>query len=244
MPERSERGGLSGHRQNETWLREQALAASRGAIVITDPNEPDNPIIYANPAFERITGYSIEEVGGKNCRFLQGEDRDQPALEELRAAIREGRECQVILRNYKKDGTHCWNELIISGVHDEEGNLVNFVGVLGDVTEHKRAEEALKHQPRQVALRADVAAALSSGDPLAGVLQRCAQAMVRQVAEALARTRTVKAEEDLLETQACARTNTHLAGSHSSLPLRQLPAPLTAQSTLPHLGDSRARRRR
>src|SRR5918993_916138 len=146
MPDRSRQGSLSIHRQNERWLREQALAASRAAIVITDPNEPGNTIVYANPTFERITGYSIEEAIGKNCRFLQGEDRDQPALEELRAAIREGRDCQIILRNYKKDGTLFWNELSISPVHDEEGNLSNFVGVLGDVTERKWAEEALQYQ--------------------------------------------------------------------------------------------------
>ena len=154
MPQRSKRGGLSRHRQNETWLQEQALAASRGAIVVTDPNEPDNPIVYANPAFERVTGYSIEEAVGKNCRFLQGEDRDQPALEELRAAIREGRECQAILRNYKKDGTLFWNGFSISPVHDEEGNLANFVGVLDDITERKRGEEA----------RARLAAIIESSD--------------------------------------------------------------------------------
>ena len=146
MPEQSKRGSFSRHRQNEMWLREQALAASRDAIVITDPNEPDNPIIYANPAFERITGYSIDEAIGKNCRFLQGEDRDQSALEELRAAIKEGRECQVILRNYKKDSTLFWNELSISPVYDEEGNLANFFGVLADVTERRRTEEALQYQ--------------------------------------------------------------------------------------------------
>lgn len=101
MPKQPKRGSFSRHRQNEMWLREQALAASRDAIVITDPNEPDNPINYANPTFERITGYSAKGVIGKGCRFLQGDDRDQPALEELRAAIRGRRECQVILRNYK-----------------------------------------------------------------------------------------------------------------------------------------------
>src|SRR5215210_361445 len=144
MPDLSKRGSLSRHRQNETWSREQALAAGREAIVITDSNEPDNPIVYANPAFERITGYSMEEVVGKNCRFLQGEDQDQPALEELRAAIEEGRECKVLLRNYKKDGTLFWNELSISPMHDEEGNLANFLGVLDDITERRRAEEALQ----------------------------------------------------------------------------------------------------
>src|ERR687898_2549378 len=146
MPDRSKQGSLSIHRQNERWLREQALAASSAAIVITDSNEPGNPIVYANPAFERVTGYSIEEAIGRNCRFLQGEDRDQPALEKLRAATREGRECQVLLRNYKKDGTLFWNELSISPVHDEEGNLSNFVGVLDDVTERRWTREALQYQ--------------------------------------------------------------------------------------------------
>ena len=95
-----QRASLSRFLQNEKGVREQALAATSSAILITDPNEPDNPIVYANPTFERITGYSIEEAIGKNCRFLQGEDRDQPALEELRAAITEGRECRVVLRNW------------------------------------------------------------------------------------------------------------------------------------------------
>ncbi len=81
-------------------MRDRALAASHEGILTTDPNDPDNPIIYANPAVERITGYSVEEAIGKNCRFLQGEDRDQPALEELRAAITEGCECWVVLRNW------------------------------------------------------------------------------------------------------------------------------------------------
>src|SRR5919112_1036562 len=141
-----QRVSLARDRQNETWLQEQALDARRGAIVITDPNEPDNPIVYVNPTFERITGYTLEDVLGKNCRFLQGEHRDQPALEELRIAVKEGRECQVVLGNYKKDGTFFWNELSISPVHDDEGNLANFVGVLGDVTERKRAEGALQYQ--------------------------------------------------------------------------------------------------
>jgi PAS domain S-box-containing protein len=141
-----QRASLSRHLPNEAWVREQALAATSSAILITDPNKPDNPIVYANPTFKRITGYSIEEAIGKNCRFLQGEDRDQPALKELRAAIRKGRECQVLLRNYKKDGTLFWNELSISPVRDEEGHLVSFVGVQNDVTERKRAEEALQYQ--------------------------------------------------------------------------------------------------
>ncbi|MDQ4002172.1 MAG: PAS domain S-box protein [Actinomycetota bacterium] len=125
-------------------LRDRAIAASSNGIVITDPGQPDNPITYVSPAFERISGYSAQEVLGRNCRFLQGTDREQPALEELRAALQEGRGCQAVLRNYKKDGTLFWNELSISPVHDEEGHLISFVGVQNDVTERRRAEEALR----------------------------------------------------------------------------------------------------
>ena len=122
-------------------LLDRAVAASSNGIVITDPNLADGPIIYVNPAFERTTGYSRDDVIGRNCRFLQDQDRDQPAVGELREAIEAGRECRVVLRNYKKDGTLFWNELYVSPVYDDEGRLTNFVGVQNDVTERKRAEE-------------------------------------------------------------------------------------------------------
>ena len=124
-------------------LLERAVTASTNSIVITDPNQPDDPIVYVNPAFERTTGYAAEEAMGRNCRFLQGEDRDQPALEELRAAVRGGRHCTVVLRNYRKDGALFWNELSIYPVRDEDGRVMNFVGVQNDVTERRRAEQEL-----------------------------------------------------------------------------------------------------
>src|ERR671910_178516 len=124
-------------------LLERAVTASTNSIVITDPNQPDDPIVYVNPAFERTTGYAAEEVLGRNCRFLQREDRAQPALEELKAAVCEGRHCTVVLRNYRKDGTLFWNELSIYSVRDEDGRMTNFVGVQNDVTERIRAEEIL-----------------------------------------------------------------------------------------------------
>ena len=79
----------------------------------------------------------MEEAIGRNCRFLQGKDRDQPALQELRAALREGRGCRVVVRNYRKDGTLFWQEPSISPVRDEHGRLTHFVGVQDDVTERK-----------------------------------------------------------------------------------------------------------
>ena len=125
-------------------LLDRAVAASSNGIVITDPNLPDNPIVYVNPAFERISGYAVDEALGRNCRFLQGKDLDQPVLEELRAALAEERECRVVLRNYRKDGERFWNELYVSPVHDEAGRLTNFVGVQNDITERRRIEEILR----------------------------------------------------------------------------------------------------
>jgi PAS domain S-box-containing protein len=125
-------------------LLDRAVAASSNGILITDPKLPDNPVVYVNPAFEKISGYAVDEVMGRNCRFLQGEEWDQPALDELRAALREGRECRVVLRNYRKDGTLFWNELYVSPVHDEGGRLTNYVGVQNDITERRRIEEVLR----------------------------------------------------------------------------------------------------
>jgi PAS domain S-box-containing protein len=129
-------------------LLERAVTASTNSIVITDPNQPDDPIVYANPAFERTTGYAAQDVLGRNCRFLQREDRGQPALGELKAALCEGRHCTVVLRNYRKDGTLFWNELSIYPVRDEVGRMTNFVGVQNDVTERIRAEEILSEMRR------------------------------------------------------------------------------------------------
>src|ERR671921_317609 len=143
---RTPQGGEPGRPASEEMRRllDRAVAASSNGIVITDPKLPDNPIIYVNPAFERISGYPVEEVLGLNCRFLQGDDRDQPALEELRAALAEEQESSVILKNYRKDGTPFWNELYVSPIHDEGGTLTNFVGVQNDITERRNIEEVLR----------------------------------------------------------------------------------------------------
>jgi PAS domain S-box-containing protein len=125
-------------------LLERAVTASTNSISITDPSRADGPLVYVNPAFERTTGYAAEEVLGRNCRFLQGEDRDQSALGELRAAIREERHCTVVLRNYRKNGSLFYNELSVYPVRDENDRVMNFVGVQNDITERRRTEEALR----------------------------------------------------------------------------------------------------
>ncbi|MBW4679033.1 MAG: EAL domain-containing protein [Microcoleus vaginatus WJT46-NPBG5] len=126
-------------------LRDRAIAASSNGIVIVDTRLPDLPVIYVNPAFERITGYSGAEVIGHNCRFLQGNDNNQPALEEMRAALKEGKSTSVVLRNYRKDGSRFWNELHISPIYDNSGTLTHFVGIQTDITERKQVEEQLLH---------------------------------------------------------------------------------------------------
>ncbi|MBW4495805.1 MAG: PAS domain S-box protein [Oscillatoria princeps RMCB-10] len=132
-------------------LLERAIDASSNGIVITDATQPENPIIYVNKGFERMTGYSAEEVTGQNCRFLQSEDIYQPGLQELRQATKEQRECSVKLRNYRKDGTLFWNELSISPIRDASGNVTQFVGVQTDITDRVGVEEELQHSQSHLA---------------------------------------------------------------------------------------------
>ena len=138
-------------------LMERAIAHTANGIIITDATAPDNPIIYVNPAFERITGYSAAEAIGRNCRFLHGSDRDQPELEQVRTAIASATECHVRLRNYRKDGTCFWNELYISPVHNIAGNLTHFVGIQTDISKRKQAEEALRKSEEQLRLLFEMA---------------------------------------------------------------------------------------
>src|SRR5205809_367847 len=130
-------------------LRDRAIAETSNGILITDPHQRDNPIIYVNPAFERITGYRMNEVLGRNCRFIQGSDTDPATVAVMRQAIAEQRDCQVIIRNYRKDGAPFWNELTISPVHDGRGQVTHFVGVLADITARKGAEDAIERLSRQ-----------------------------------------------------------------------------------------------
>ncbi len=125
-------------------LHKRAMEASSVGILIADAQAPDLPLIYVNPAFERITGYAAAEALGRNCRFLQGPERDQPALEAIRAALRTGTEGHGLLRNFRKDGTPFWNELVITPVRDGIGRLTHFIGVIKDITERKEAEAALE----------------------------------------------------------------------------------------------------
>ena len=131
------------HAEETLRLRDRALQASVNAIIITDL---DGNIEYANPAFERITGYAADEVIGRNCSFLQGSDTEQLGLATIRHSISQREESSVLLRNYRKNGDMFWNEIHIAPVRTPDGKATHFVGVLNDITEIKRYEEQLERQ--------------------------------------------------------------------------------------------------
>ncbi|GAA4013444.1 hypothetical protein GCM10022631_26360 [Deinococcus rubellus] len=124
-------------------LLSQAFAASVNSIAIADARQPDLPIIYVNPAFERLSGYPAAEVTGRNCRFLQGEDRDQAARRELHAALIQGRSTTTVLRNYRKDGTLFYNELTLSPIRDAAGKVTHVVGFQTDVSVRERTSSLM-----------------------------------------------------------------------------------------------------
>jgi PAS domain S-box-containing protein len=130
------------------WIIKALDSASCG-ITVADAKQADTPLIYVNRAFEAMTGYSRDEILERNCRFLRGEDHDQPDLDILRKAIDEGRETTVVLRNYRKDGTFFWNELRLAPVFDDQGQLTHYIGVQTDITAQREAQAEVQRQARQ-----------------------------------------------------------------------------------------------
>ncbi len=122
----------------------QILDGCVNGITLSDPDLDDNPIVFANEVFERITGYSREEIIGKNCRFLQRKDNDQPEIERLRDAIRNQRPVEVTLKNYKKNGDLFYNRLSVTPLFDNEGRLIYFLGVQYDITEQIHAQHEIE----------------------------------------------------------------------------------------------------
>ncbi len=132
-------------RKNEQLrLYFNAIDATITGLIITDPHQEDNPIIFCNKAFSELTGYSQEEALGRNCRFLQADDRDQTAKKVIRAALEKGEGCSTLLRNFRKDGSVFWNELNISPIKNDLGEVEYFVGIQNDVTDLIQTQEKLK----------------------------------------------------------------------------------------------------
>lgn len=117
-----------------------AIANITTGVVITDPTQPGNPIIFVNPGFTRMTGYTLAEAIGHNCQLLQGSATDPVALREMREAIASQRPYTGVLLNYRKDGSLFWNEVTISPVFDPHGKLTSYIGLQNDVTTRKQVE--------------------------------------------------------------------------------------------------------
>ncbi|MDF2553925.1 MAG: domain S-box protein [Chryseobacterium sp.] len=136
--------------ENHIDIYLKALNSANSGIIITDNTQPDNPIIYCNKAFETITGYHHNEIIGHNCRFLQSQDRSQPERSILKDCIKNGKECKVEIRNYRKNGKLFWNELYVSPVQNDAGEITHFIGVQNDITERKKSEYELREEKASV----------------------------------------------------------------------------------------------
>ncbi|WP_027172096.1 PAS domain S-box protein [Methylobacterium sp. 10] len=130
-----------------------AVRATRMPMLITDPRQPDNPIVFVNNAFSKLTGYERHEILGRNCRFLQGPETNQADVARVREAIERRVPIELDLRNHRKDGTLFWNRLLVSPVFDEDGELTYFFASQFDVTLEK--ERLVRLQQDRDALEAE-----------------------------------------------------------------------------------------
>ena len=121
-----------------------AIRATRMPMIVTDPRQPDNPIVFSNDAFLKLTGYSRAECLGRNCRFLQGPDTDRAAVDKVREAVLQSRDISIDLLNYRKDGSRFWTALYVSPVIDERGDVLFFFASQVDVSERKDAERSVQ----------------------------------------------------------------------------------------------------
>ncbi|WP_380941131.1 histidine kinase famiy protein [Sphingomonas floccifaciens] len=126
-----------------------AVETTRMPMIVTDPNQPDNPIVFCNNAFSRMTGYALDEIIGRNCRFLQGAETNCDAIDQVREAIKRREEVAVEVLNYRKNGSTFWNALFVSPVFGDDGKLLYFFGSQLDISRRKEAEDAL-HQAQKM----------------------------------------------------------------------------------------------
>lgn len=193
------------HPDDERAVRERAIVATNIAFTITDPRQDDNPLVWVNPAFTAITGYTPEEALGQNSRFLQGPATDPATVAALHAALEAEEPFTTIVLNYRRDGTAFWNQLAINPVFDGEGELVSFVGVQADVTERVRAdaERDRAYQEAEAArdrlrILAEATEAMVSSLEVRDALEKLARRMVPAIADWVVFV-TVDDEGDLIE---------------------------------------------
>ncbi|WOI54018.1 PAS domain-containing protein [Parvularcula sp. LCG005] len=126
-------------------LFEQAMAQTRMAICLSDPHQPDQPILFVNRAFRDLTGYDNDEIIGRNCRFLQGEATNPDTVKRISKALADEDVIVVELLNYRKDGSAFWNALHLGPIYDAQGNLIYFFGSQWDVTDVHSARADERH---------------------------------------------------------------------------------------------------
>jgi PAS domain S-box-containing protein len=131
-------------------LLQLVINASNDGIVVAEQEGDDNILIYANPAFERLTGYSADDILYQDCRFLQAGDRQQAGLDAIREAVKEKRPCRQVIRNYRKDGSEFWNELSITPVFNQADQLTYFIGIQKDVSAQVAAEQRVNELQEQL----------------------------------------------------------------------------------------------
>ncbi|WP_104529966.1 EAL domain-containing protein [Blastococcus saxobsidens] len=154
-------------------LVRRALEATPSGVCLVDVRLPDQPLVYVNPAFERLAGLDREELLGRNCRFLQGPDTDPGALARIRDAVAAGEECRVVLLNHRGAERYPWyNELHLAPVTDESGTVVQYIGVQVDVTERVEAERALQQERDRAQTYLQRIQELAVTDPLTGLPTR------------------------------------------------------------------------
>ncbi|MGV8844405.1 MAG: PAS domain-containing protein [Pseudomonas sp.] len=132
-------------------LLQLVINASNDGIVVAEQEGDDNILIYANPAFERLTGYAVEDILYQDCRFLQAGDRAQIGLAAIREALNNNQPCRQVVRNYRKDGSQFWNELSITPVFNESDQLTYYIGIQKDVTLQVEAQSRVRELEVEVA---------------------------------------------------------------------------------------------
>ncbi|AMP39386.1 MULTISPECIES: EAL domain-containing protein [Ralstonia solanacearum species complex] len=170
---------ITERRESDEQLRllRRVVESVPSGITVADALQPDLPLVYVNPGFERMTGYRAEEVLGRNCRFLHSSEPGQPALNEVRAALRDASEIRVLLRNFRKDGHSFLNNFLLSPVRDSQGAVTHYVGIQDDVTEQEMTRARLAQH--------------ATADPLTGLPNRTLLAdRVQQAVEMAARQRS------------------------------------------------------
>ena len=165
--------------EEELHIQHQAMESAQNGIVISDASVGDHPIVYINPGFIELTGYSTDEILGRNCRFLQGERTDSEAVKRIRESLAAGQPCQETLLNYRKDGTTFWNELQVTPVRDADGKLVSFIGVQNDITERVEAEHIARRNATRTQTILDTTADGIIGLDLDGKCSFCNRSALR-----------------------------------------------------------------